>query len=194
MPANVCTSQTRTYNLNSYDSRTRAWAEVFTQQNPHHNVPRQSLLIFSVFLHQISSRRVQSIFETTSTKSEACPTMPCISLVKVGNLTHYMVGNDPKQNGGFTRPSSRPSKIRWWWGPGFEATSDETAVGKLHFFWPKRCGKVKIAVERWSPALYYTTEWTNMPNLVSGLDSMLAFLCHTGNVNEMIKAVLCWCW
>ena len=27
-----------------------------------------------------------------------------------------------KQNGGFTRPSSRRSQIRWWWGPGFEAT------------------------------------------------------------------------
>ena len=42
---------------------------------------RQSFLIFSIFLHQISCRRVQSKFETTSTKSEACPTMPCISLV-----------------------------------------------------------------------------------------------------------------
>ena len=70
---------TNTYNLNSYDSRTRAWADVFRQKK---NVPQRcSFLIFSIFLHQISCRRVQSIFETTSTKSEACPTMPCISLV-----------------------------------------------------------------------------------------------------------------
>ena len=51
------------------------------QKKTYHNVARQSPLIFSIFLHQISCRRVQSIFETTSTKSEACPTMPCISLV-----------------------------------------------------------------------------------------------------------------
>ena len=74
---------TNTYNLNSYDSRTRAWADVFTQKKKYHNVARQSPLIFSIFLHQISCRRVQSIFETTSTKSEACPTMLCISLVNI---------------------------------------------------------------------------------------------------------------
>ena len=72
---------TNTSNLNSYDSRTRAWADVFMPKKTYHNVARQSPLIFSIFLHQISCRRVQSIFETTSTKSEACPTMPCISLV-----------------------------------------------------------------------------------------------------------------
>ena len=27
-----------------------------------------------------------------------------------------------KQNGSFTRPSSQRSQIRWWWGPGFEAS------------------------------------------------------------------------
>ena len=73
---------TKNYNLNSYDSRTRAWADVFRQKTkPYRNVARQSFLIFSIFVHQISCRRAQSKFETTSTKSEACPTMPCISLV-----------------------------------------------------------------------------------------------------------------
>ena len=33
------------------------------------------------------------------------------------------MGNDAKQNGGFTRPSSWRSQIRWWWGLGFEANS-----------------------------------------------------------------------
>ena len=81
MSANVRSAYfTSTYNLNSYDSRTRARAAVFTKKT-YHNVARQSPLIFSIFLHQISCRRGQSNFETTSAKSEACPTMPCISLV-----------------------------------------------------------------------------------------------------------------
>ena len=52
------------------------------------NVPQRcSSIAFDFFYlssshHQISCRRVQSIFETTFIKSEACPTMPCISLVK----------------------------------------------------------------------------------------------------------------
>ena len=60
---------TNTYNVNSYDSRTRAWADVFTQRKPYHNVARRSPLIFSIFLHQISCTRVQSISETTSQKT-----------------------------------------------------------------------------------------------------------------------------
>ena len=54
-----------------------------------HNIARRSPLIFSIFLHQILCTRLQSICETTShkthlaghqdLKSEACPTMPCIS-------------------------------------------------------------------------------------------------------------------
>ena len=54
-----------TYNLNSYDSGTRAWADVHAKK-PYHNVGRRSPLIFSIFLHQISCTRVQSYSETTS--------------------------------------------------------------------------------------------------------------------------------
>ena len=80
MPAKVRTSQTPT-------TWTRTTVELVRglmcsrKKKPYHNVPRQSPLIFSIFLHQILCRKVQSIFETTSTKSEAYPTMPCISLV-----------------------------------------------------------------------------------------------------------------
>ena len=54
-----------TYNLNSYDCGTRAWADVHAKK-PYHNFGRRSPLIFSIFLHQISSTRVQSNSETTS--------------------------------------------------------------------------------------------------------------------------------
>ena len=56
---------TSTYNLNSYDSGTRAWADVHAKK-PYHNVARRSPLIFSIFPHQISCMRVQSISETAS--------------------------------------------------------------------------------------------------------------------------------
>ena len=63
MPANVHRS---TYNLNSYNSRTRAWA-AFTQKT----VPQRcSTIAFDfLFLHQISCTTVQSISETTSQKT-----------------------------------------------------------------------------------------------------------------------------
>ena len=85
----ACASQ-RAYLTNTY---TTAWTRTTVElvrglmcsrkNEPYHNVARQPPLIFSIFLHQISCRRVQSIFETTltSTTSEAYPTMPCISLV-----------------------------------------------------------------------------------------------------------------
>ena len=49
-----------TYNLNSYDSGTRAWADVHAKK-PYHNVGRRSPLIFSIFLHQISGLHESSV-------------------------------------------------------------------------------------------------------------------------------------
>ena len=66
MPANVRTSQTHTL------VRQSNWCVgcfVHTTWIPYRNVTRQSPLIFSIFLHQISCTRVQSISETTSHKS-----------------------------------------------------------------------------------------------------------------------------
>ena len=57
------------YNLNSYDSRTRAWADGVRAKKPHHNVARRSPLIFSIFLHQLFCTRLPSISETTSHKT-----------------------------------------------------------------------------------------------------------------------------
>ena len=65
---------TNTYNLNSYDSRTRAWADVFTQKKKlFHDVARRSLLIFSIFLLQIPCTRLQSICKTTSQNAFSWP-------------------------------------------------------------------------------------------------------------------------
>ena len=64
--ARQCAFLTITCNLNLYGSRTRAWADVFTQRKPYHNIARWSPLIFSIFLHQISCTSAQSISETTS--------------------------------------------------------------------------------------------------------------------------------
>ena len=50
-------------------------------RKPYHNVARQSPLIFSIFLHQISCRRVQSILRQPQQNPRLAPTMPCISLV-----------------------------------------------------------------------------------------------------------------
>ena len=95
---------------NSYDSQTRAWADVFMQKK---NVPQRcSSIAFDFFdlsssHHQISCRRVQSIFETTFIKSEACPTMPCISLVYIF-LNWYFVpdyGQYPMLRPGSAIPS-----------------------------------------------------------------------------------------
>ena len=83
-----------TYNLNSYDSGTRAWADVHAKKT----VPqRWSSIAFDFFdlsssnldlLHESSvelwdnlSRAQNALSWPRSAKFEACPTMPCISLV-----------------------------------------------------------------------------------------------------------------
>ena len=79
---------TNTYNLNSYDSRTRAWADVFTQKKPYHNVARQSCLIFSIFLHQIWCGRVQSIFNLNKVRGLPHNALHFPSTVKPVNYDH----------------------------------------------------------------------------------------------------------
>ena len=83
IPANVRTSQT---SITWTRTRLELVRGLMCSGKKKPVPQRCSSLIFSIFLHQISCRRVQSIFETIPTKSEACLTMPCISLVLISRV------------------------------------------------------------------------------------------------------------